>query len=468
MLHPFLKSFLFILSIIVFATGALRAETQPTEKKVFAHFMMCFPATSQFGTGNEVEDYKHAIQEAQLRGIDGFALNCGAWSKNENGNYKRNTLKMYEAAQELHTNFQLFISADMGASALSLEEVKDMVETFRNHPNQFRFHGRPVLSSFGGNGSSRKIADPAFVSLTKYVSNEFQGTRAIFFVPFYYPIQSTERPTDEQITELFNQNQDVSGFFYFGAAGSPAFINQLTLKISNVWKDSGKIFMAPVSPFYKAYGSYNCRVFEYQGFEGMASEWETAIQSGADWVEIVTWNDYSESTYVSPWGSADSTSFWVLNHMLSHTAYLDASRYYIDWFKTGKQPSINNDQIYYFYRLHPADGALQNLSYPKSADGKLVEFHGRNTLKNLIYATAFLKKPAKLVITIGATRQEFELEAGIHHVSVPLQMGTPRFTLGRNNLTIIDKTGEEAISLDASTHFNYFSGAAPPNGKTSN
>jgi hypothetical protein len=105
MLHPFLKSFLFIRSIIVFATGALRAETQPTEKKVFAHFMMCFPATSQFGTGNEVEDYKHAIQEAQLRGIDGFALNCGAWSKNENGNYKRNTLKMYEAAQELHTNF---------------------------------------------------------------------------------------------------------------------------------------------------------------------------------------------------------------------------------------------------------------------------------------------------------------------------------------------------------------------------
>ena len=32
----------------------------------------------------------------------------------------------------------------------------------------------------------------------------------------------------------------------------------------------------------------------------MAKEWEAAIYANADWVEIVTWNDYMENTYISP------------------------------------------------------------------------------------------------------------------------------------------------------------------------
>ena len=55
---------------------------------VFAHYMVCFAAY-----GERVEDYKREIQEAQAAGIDGFALNCGAWHNEPH--YPRRTKAIY-------------------------------------------------------------------------------------------------------------------------------------------------------------------------------------------------------------------------------------------------------------------------------------------------------------------------------------------------------------------------------------
>lgn len=72
---------------------------------VFAHYMVCFAAY-----GERVEDYKREIQVAQAVGIDGFALNCGAWHNEPH--YPRRTQTIYRAAQELGTGFKLFFSVD--------------------------------------------------------------------------------------------------------------------------------------------------------------------------------------------------------------------------------------------------------------------------------------------------------------------------------------------------------------------
>ena len=41
---------------------------------VFAHYMVCFATY-----GESIQAYQREIQEAQAAGIDGFALNVGAW-----------------------------------------------------------------------------------------------------------------------------------------------------------------------------------------------------------------------------------------------------------------------------------------------------------------------------------------------------------------------------------------------------
>ena len=115
---------------------------------VFAHYMVCFAAH-----GERVEDYKREIQEAQAAGIDGFALNCGAW--HDEPHYPRRAKAIYQAAQDLGTGFKLFFSVDFAGLKKhppgEFESyVLDMVKTYGHHPNQFMVDGRAVVSTFGG------------------------------------------------------------------------------------------------------------------------------------------------------------------------------------------------------------------------------------------------------------------------------------------------------------------------------
>ena len=413
-------------------------------KFVFAHYMVCIPTV---GAGATVADYKKEIEEAQSRGIDGFVLNCGAWTDKEGGMYKKRTGQIYQAAKELGTDFKLFISADY-ATGLTLPETRDMVETFRNHPNQFRWQGKPVLSTFGGGAAQ-----------TEFVKKEFSGDRAIVYVPFYYPVPAAENPGATGVDQVFNANPSLDGFFNFGAAGTPKAINATNALAAKRWLGAGKIFMSPVSPFYRGLKG-NYRVFESLGFQGMASEWLSAITNNANWIELTTWNDWGEASYVAPFGSPDNTKLWNghWGGMLAHVAFLDASRYYIDWFKTGAPPEIATDRLFYFYRLHPKDvpgPAVPGQSgFPRGVEG----------LQDMVFVTAFLSQPGQVTVQSGTESQSFDLPAGVHHVDIPFQMGCPRVTLTRGGRTVIDKTGELPITNDGWSNFNYFSGSAsgPP------
>ena len=96
-----------------------------------------------------------------------------------------------------------------------------------------------------------------------------------------------------------------------------------------------------MTPFYRGFGG-NYRVYETRGFEAWREEWEAAIQHDATWVEIVTWNDWGEASYICPFGEprGHGAVGRALGADASHTAYLDASRYYIDWYKSGTPPAI--------------------------------------------------------------------------------------------------------------------------------
>jgi hypothetical protein len=72
-----------------------------------------------------------------------------------------------------------------------------------------------------------------------------------------------------------------------------------------------------------------------------------------------------------------------------------------------------------------------------------------------------LTAPAQLTLHSGATSKNFDLPAGVHHVSMPFAPGTQRFVLQRKGASIFDKTGEHEISAtDGASRFNTFSGSA--------
>ena len=157
-------------------------------------------------------------------------------------------------------------------------------------------------------------------------------------------------------------------------------------------------------------------------------------------------------------GGGTDDGYGPINY--AHVAYLDAGRYYIDWFKSGKPPRITRDRLFYFYRTEPKAAAGKQLSASEVQKG-VKSISGADALEDSVFATCFLTHPAQLTFHSGAASRAFVLPAGIHHVQMPFALGAQRFTLTRNGRTLLDKTGEhEIMDRQGITRYNYFAGEA--------
>ncbi|WP_459714271.1 glycoside hydrolase family 71 protein [Paraburkholderia sp. 2C] len=424
------------------------AAAQPaapvSRKYVFAHYMVAWP---RGGPHAQLEDYAAEIRDALARGIDGFALNCGGWHASE-PHYKQRALLLYEAAKGFSGRFKLFVSIDGNAQ----NELDDIVATIRGLDAQLMQDGKPVLSAYGLGGR-----DPARCNALIRQARQLGA----WFIPHFSPGSGEAVIGPEQATEIAKRTESADGYFFFGAAASPDSLASSIRLLAFTLRRARKALMAPVTPYYRGLASgTNYRAFETNGFNGMADEWQAAIAADADWVQIVTWNDWAESTYVAPIGSTSGALVYNerFGILLNHTGYLDASRYFIDWFKSGVKPAIDRDEIFYFYRLHPVDlhtnliDAISNrAAFPPRGSGRLTSY---------IHVTAFVPQEASLQVTCGANRWVLPLQAGVNEAAFPWTPGRPRFVLVRNGQTVLQKTGEETITRDDySGAFNYFSGS---------
>lgn len=448
------RSFMTTVAAALGAGGLLRAgpsgaSPSAGRRSVFAHYMVAWPRD---GKTAGPEQYAQEMCDAMAAGIDGFALNCGGWSATE-PYYKRRVRAFYDAADRFDGAFRLFVSADGNAQ----DELDDIIRTVRDRRAQLTVDGRPVLSAYalGGRDSAKARS---LIEQAKYLG--------ACFVPHLFP-STGEREIDADIAaEIIERVDQADGYFYFGAAGAPASLARSTRALSLALRDAGKIFMAPVTPYYRGLPQgTNYRAFETSGFAGMADEWRAAIESRATWVQIVTWNDWAESTYVAPTGGPRQKYVYDARFgpILSHEGYLRASRHYIHWFKTGYPPPILRDELFFFYRLHPvARGDIADLEWaasihgpPRTPQGPLVE---------RIFACTFLTRPAFLTIGQDGREDRRRLPAGISFVDVPSVPGQPRFTIVRDGHIVLDHAGELAVTArDFSSQYGYYSGWAAGN-----
>jgi hypothetical protein len=188
----------------------------------------------------------------------------------------------------------------------------------------------------------------------------------------------------------------------------------------------GKIFMMPVDP--QQFRPKDFMYWEAGNSAAFRAAWASSIQGDADWVQVVTWNDYSESGQISPYTDASLRTD-------IGTGYYDLNGYYAAWFLTGQQPQITHDVLYYFYRREPA-------SAPGSLQSKLEAVaSGTGTPQNDIELVGFLTAPGVLKITIGAKTYTQNASAGVVSFKIPSQAGTPLFTLSRNGSDVFSFKG---------------------------
>jgi formylglycine-generating enzyme required for sulfatase activity len=417
------------------STTALNAQEKTDDTPqpmVFAHYMGCYFMPLEF--------YMSEIELAQRHGIDGFAINCGAWDSK----YIGATERIYEAAKRLGTGFKLMVSGDAGGR--QAHNAYDQIKRFNDHPNQFRYKDEPVLSSFGGragmwdsgnNGQGLKMLEKEGITVCE-VPNLTHAKYAANF-------------SAETIRNFFAADESLGGLFWFGPDAPVSDVLRNNATARRVTQALGKIYMAGVSP---SYNSPNLRT--HYGVEGYGTQWEGTVRDQPDWIEIVTWNDYNEDSNIMPYRWQGG---WDKHYNDHDETYLDATAYYSAWYKTGKRPEIKQDKVYYAYRNRShwlrrtwntkkeewTDVTLEKWPFDQMHDD----------VQDAIYVSTALTEPATLTVAIGGKSYTYEQPAGMTHVRVPFGGGVPQFTLKRDGKEVLDFAGRKRIiTLETQTKKN--------------
>jgi len=418
------------------------------------------------GSESVIASYEREIRQAQAIGIDGFALNAGGWLREPR--YIRRASEMFEAAYRLHGNFKLMFSADMCCSN-NAADVEDMVRRFANSSRYseiyYKKSGRFVLTTFAGSKygpgywqqlrndlehGSHPSEQPAPNALAYVSGVPSSAPMPIYLVPAFF--WGGELPRTKDIDAgLAEYKPIIDGAFYWGIAGVPLLghtPDQIPSSeaYSNLLHRAGKLYMAPIC--LQFWGANAGRYYEYSGYSGLRAMWMDAIEvSHPEWVEIITWNDFVEGTYVSPiddparYAKANDLGSSVappstLHIFHTHSGATSLLAFFIEWYKTGVQPAIKNDQVYWAYRTQLA---------PES-DGDAQRMKAYGPLANRIYVTANLTAPAVLRVSFGKTSRLVTLPAGSTDLEVPeIAEGIPSFELTRGASLLAHASGEDPI-----------------------
>jgi len=473
-----------LLLTFVFGLQSPASESE-SRRMVFAHYLVTNQDYQDNSTAEaKVRAYMKEIRQAQAIGIDGFALNVGSWlsSGAPAEYYIAYSSQMFEAAARLNSGFKLMFSADF-CCGNQASDAEDMMRRFVNYPRfadvYFRHDGKYVLTTFAGDalgvatwqmiksdlatGSNPSTAtvDPSWAPTTVAVAGKPSNAPVqIFFVPAFFAAFGGELPTESEIQSGFNTwKRVVDGLFYWGIAGVPGSggpLDQIPSSeaYASVLHSAGKLYMAPIA--FQFWGADAARYFEYSGYQGMRDLWMNAINvTHPEWVEIITWNDFIEGTYVSPIDDPNKYPFanflvesglptqpGPLRYFHSHVGAWALLPYFIEWYKTGRQPDIHENSVFWAYRTQSVnDNAASGIPALGTLNGPIADE---------IYVTANLAQAGTLTVTSGTLTTSFNMFPGSTDVKAPFMDGDPpvfNFTPNDKNCPALIGSGRDAIGI---------------------
>jgi glucan endo-1,3-alpha-glucosidase len=427
--------------------GDTAAPPPVAGRTVFAHYMLTYCPH-----GCSVAGYEQDIKDAQAVGVDGFALDFGSWSQQPR--YIANMANMYQAANNLGTGFKLMQSPDCSTPAsLPVADVINAATTYCGNPAQFTYNGKCALSAY----SASTLGNPAFWQ-TNVLTPLANAGHPVVFVPHLF--MGGEMPTTSSAAATESTwNSTVDGYFMFGAAGVPTYTDSPSLlkgaeAAASVTLANNKIFMAPMSMQYWGAIQPGRRYFEYYGGQGTENQWQSIINvQKPQWVELVTWDDFAES-YMTPSTAGANAGYNFPWSTTPHGGGSMLASYFIQWYKTGVQPSITKDELFYFYRQSPKSSASTCTSDPH---GTVNQLYGNVT--DSIFVTTLLTGSATLTVNTGGSISTYNLGAGITHTTIPFTVGpTQTLQLTRNGTTLTSLTGPAIVPPPAECNFFYATG----------
>jgi glucan endo-1,3-alpha-glucosidase len=399
------------------------------------------------------------VRSAMELGIDGFAIN--AFSGPQAKDFFSAFIRAADAVGA--KNFKLFLSADMSLGFTS-QDIVDTVKAFGSNPHYLKVNGNPLLSTFAGQNLGDQWWQDNVLSPLKASGNP------VTFIPhFDRNDPNRDTPNDYNWGKVIQKFNSIDGLFNFGIPKSPPFpLNDKN--IGNHWwslldgqesiarslKLKGKLYMASYMPYYWAVCHSARQYTETQGGRGMENMWSSIVnKQDPAIVEIVTWNDYSESTFIQP--SRIPLTKTVGVPSLPHLGYYELLKYYIAWYKSGHKPTIVKDGVFFFHRTHPNNAIAADKTSGCSM-GAIPAYQKWGNVQDRIYVTTALTAPANLIVRTGTSEHQLDLPAGLTTIDVPFEPGRPTYEVWRAGKKELSMTGQEIVENPDIYNFNVVSG----------
>ncbi|WVQ71228.1 hypothetical protein IAR50_000753 [Cryptococcus sp. DSM 104548] len=401
---------------------------------VWAHHMI--GNTYSYTSSNWATD----IASATAAGIDGFALNIGSdsWQSSR-------VADAYTAAGS--SGFKLFLSLDMTSlscsSSSDAANLVSLVSKFATQSAQATYNDKVIVSTFAG-------SDCAISWQTDFVDALTSAGVDIFFIPSLFSDVST-----------FSSNTWMDGELNWNS-GWPMGSTDLTTSSDETYISAlgDKVYAAAVSPFFYTHfgaSSWN-KNWLYRSDDWLyCTRWEQLIsmRDTVKLAEILTWNDYGESSYIGAVSGdlPSGSDAWVDG--MTHNGLLSLTNYYATAFKNGAYPSITEDELIMWARPHPHDATATSDSVGKPT--------GYDYTEDYLYAVVMTTDAATVTLTSGSTTESFSVEAGLTKLKISLAAGSISGTITRSGSTVAsyDAGSDFTYTTTPTTYnYNYFVGSS--------
>lgn len=354
-----------------------------------------------------LEDMKTEVRRAIAAGLDGFTLDIiiSNPASTDQITYK-SPFYLLQAAQQVDPGFKIMLMPDMSGTGMSnntTQQFADLTAQWAAYPSAMRLgDGRLVISPF------KAEAHPPdwWVEYMNIMKTQYGITIAL--VPCFVNSYLTDLIPNTSTTYANGFAPISYGFSNWGSR-NPAYNSNTNLaKYINDAHTRNLIWMQPVS--LQDERPNQGKFDEANNTENLRQTWNAAFQNGittqgAEWVQIPTWNDYSEETNIAP----STATGW---------SPLDLISYHIVRYKTGSFPAIKRDVLYVSHRVQFWDAPT---TYNET---KLMVLRGGTPARDTVEIASSLAGPATITVKVGTNTYTYDAPAGFSTKTYPLAVGT--------------------------------------------
>ncbi len=459
------------------------ARRDALPKKIFAHHMGCYPAGAAATAHHRMNDahkVRHdgtrqhdaygdrwrnwplvpdgtklsleesadlEIRRALRAGIDGFAIDAWAGGKGAQDVFSA----LIKVAEAKDYPFEVTICLDAGiqANAGLSQSIRWVLENHGQSPKLARRDGKPLifgyLSVFPGFRHGADLLkqrpenegkDPKDLRLDPWLRTTPEGWAVL--------AEAQKQMEKDANTELY-WHYGMGAFFHqvpgnlhdanllvqaaafmaqhFDAVGEFLGNGPTHDRMAAAVRAQGAEWSQPLYFQYENIGWGGNRI--RNGADLLRSCWNDARKNDSTLIQFITWSDYTENTCLAP---AYETRY----------AIMDLNRHFIDWWKTGKEPTSEHDKIYLLYRKYPKGATFYPFAPKREDSGGVVE------VLTILPAPARVRVPGRSFP--DGSPAEWDAPAGMSYKQLPLTPGPVSAELLRDGKVVTKLESPEPIT----------------------